>query len=191
MKIGLFPISAKPYHRGHDAIIRQAAKENDVLVLFVSLSDRKRKGEIPVLGEDMKTIWEDHIMNSLPDNVDVQLGGGPVRKLYAMVGEANETKSPDHFTIYSDQEDLNSNFPEKNMEKYFNDLWANGQITRKATSRLMSGTKMREFLANNDKDSFIANLPSGIDGEAIWNILSVRINEANLRSFVAEQLYWI
>ena len=52
--IGLVPMSAKPYHTGHDGLVRIAASENDEVLLFVSISDRKRPGEMPLLGSDMK-----------------------------------------------------------------------------------------------------------------------------------------
>ncbi len=54
MRIGLVPVSAKPYHIGHHALVTRAAEENDQVLLFVSTSDRKRKGEVPILGADME-----------------------------------------------------------------------------------------------------------------------------------------
>ena len=47
MRIGLVPMAAKPYHAGHHALVTAAAKENDKVLLYISLSDRKRKGELP------------------------------------------------------------------------------------------------------------------------------------------------
>ena len=39
-------MAAKPYHAGHDGLVRIAASENDEVLLFVSTSDRTRKGEM-------------------------------------------------------------------------------------------------------------------------------------------------
>ena len=56
--IGLIPISAKPFHEGHMSLIRKASDECKKVIVYVSTSDRKRKGEITIFGEDMLIIWE-------------------------------------------------------------------------------------------------------------------------------------
>ena len=61
MRIGLIAMSAKPFHAGHDGLVRMAAGECDAVHLYVSLSDRKRPGEIPILGSDMQIIWTRYI----------------------------------------------------------------------------------------------------------------------------------
>ena len=58
MKIGLVPMSAKPYHRGHHYLVTTAANENDKVLLFVSTSDRIKKDQTPIYGEDMENIWK-------------------------------------------------------------------------------------------------------------------------------------
>jgi hypothetical protein len=175
--IGLIAMSAKPFHAGHDGLVRWAAKENDEVHLYVSLSDRMRPGELPILGSDMEQIWKRFIEPSLPGNVRVTYGGSPVRNVYEDIGEANEAgDTEDIFTIYADPEDLAQNFPEKSLDKYAGNLFHNGQIILKPIERTqtvnVSGTKMRQFLSTGDKKGFIANLPKEIDREAVWNILS-------------------
>jgi len=174
-KIGLIPISGKPYHAGHDGLVRLAAGECDVVHLFVSTSDRKRPGEVPILGSDMQTIWHEYIEGSLPGNVQVTYGGSPVGNLWKELGEANEQLSDDTYVIYSDVNDIAKNFPEALLVKYAKELNANGQVQMRPIQRTetvnVSGTRMREFLKNNDKESFIKNLPQGIAGREIWNIL--------------------
>ena len=66
MKIGLIPMAAKPYHAGHHALVTAAAGENDEVILYISLSDRKRKGEVPIYGADMQTVWKEEIEKILP-----------------------------------------------------------------------------------------------------------------------------
>jgi hypothetical protein len=173
--IGLIAMSAKPYHAGHDGLVRWAANENDIVYLFVSLSDRKRPGEVPILGKDMDLIWKSQIEPSLPGNVNVDYGGSPVAKVYKILGDANLEGSTDTFTVYSDPVDLAQNYPEASMNKYAGDIWQQGQIVLMPIDRSMtvnvSGTKMRQYLSSGDKDAFISNLPSQIDGEEVWNIL--------------------
>ena len=64
--IGLLPMSAKPFHEGHMSLIRKASDECKEVIVFVSTSDRKRKGEISIFGEDMLRIWEDILVKYLP-----------------------------------------------------------------------------------------------------------------------------
>ena len=59
--VGIVPMSAKPYHIGHDQLIRLALFECEEVVVFVSSADRARKGEYSVKGETMRKVWEDHI----------------------------------------------------------------------------------------------------------------------------------
>ena len=56
MKIGLVPVSAKPYHAGHHYLIETAASKNDKVIVYASTSDRKRKGEFPVSGRVMQLV---------------------------------------------------------------------------------------------------------------------------------------
>ena len=80
MRIGLVPISAKPYHTGHHALVEIASKDNDAVLLFVSTSDRIRDGEFPIYGDDMKKVWLEELEAIMPGNVEIEYGGSPVRK---------------------------------------------------------------------------------------------------------------
>lgn len=202
--VGLIAGSYKPYHAGHDGLVRWAARENDEVHLFVSLSDRKRPGEVPILGADMEKIWKSYIEPTLPKNVTVHYGGSPVRNLYDMLAKASESRSEDTYTIYSDPTDLAQNYPETNLLKYVGNLYNSGQIILKPIERVstvnVSGTKMRQYIETGDKKSFISNLPKSIDGNAVWDVLRStaatvpkkaarkKKNEALVREFVQRYL---
>lgn len=175
MKIGLIGMSAKPYHAGHDAIIRLAARECDEVHLFVSVSDRAKKGEAPVLGADMAVLWRATIEKSLPANVKVTYGGSPIGNIWKELGAANESKSQDDYVLYSDPVDMAQNFKEELLEKYCGDLYARGNVRLRPVDRSntveVSGTRMREFLAAGDKENFVKFLPKGIDADLVWDTL--------------------
>lgn len=61
-------MSAKPPHRGHEAIINIAAAECDMVYLIVSLTDRSRPDEVIIEGKKVEFIWQ-NMMNLLPKNV--------------------------------------------------------------------------------------------------------------------------
>lgn len=177
-RIAIIPVSAKPVTRGHYHLIELASQECDSVMVFVSLSDRKRPGEFPVTGNTMARIWRELIMPMLPNNVSVTFAGSsssPVRMAYEQMGKANEEGSGDTYVIYGDHNDLAKNFPEKSLSKYAANLFMNGQAILRAVSRDetggVSGTRVRQFLASGDKQSFLANMPQQIDGERAWELL--------------------
>lgn len=169
-KIGIVPMSAKPYHAGHDGLVRLAAKENDEVHLYVSTSDRDE-----VSGAAMAQIWKDQIEPTLPGNVRVEYGGSPVLKAFQDIGKASEANSKDTYLVYSDPEDAAANFSDDKLQKYAANLFAAGRVKTRPVERTstvdVSGTKMRGFLASGDKKSFLKYLPKGIDGNAVWDTL--------------------
>jgi nicotinamide mononucleotide adenylyltransferase len=178
-------------HAGHFKLIELASAECDSVIVFVSTSDRKRSGEFFISGETMHKIWREMIESILPANVTPEYGGSPVRKIYDTLGAAETSKTSDkeYFIIYSDQQDINDNFSENNRRKYFPILWNSKRVTFRAVNRMLtggiSGTTMRNYLSNNDKQSFISNLPAGLDGNTVWNKLRGSIQEQQLlRSYI-------
>ena len=164
--IGLVPMSAKPYHAGHDGLVRIAASENDEVLLFVSTSDRARKSSMTIYGADMQRIWDDYIDPSLPDNVHVIYGGVPVQHVYNVLEKAEASKDRlTTFRIYSDVDDI-LKYTDTSLSKAAPKLFSSGQINRRGVNRSetvnVSGTKMREFMANGDVKNFKKFLPDEI-----------------------------
>lgn len=179
-KIGLIGMSAKPFHAGHEGLIKTASSECDTVKLFVSISDRKRKNEITISGAAMKHIWDMFIEPTLPNNVHVEYGGSPIRKIYEFLGAENEAGSEDLYFIYSDPDDLQKNFPQKSLEKYLTNIYHRRQIHLEPIHRTstvdVSGTKMRSWIQSGDKENFIKHLPSSLraSGEEIFNLLKLK-----------------
>lgn len=197
MKIGLVPVSAKPYHAGHHALVEMAAAENDLVKLFVSTSDRARKGEFTILGDDMIRVWKEELEGIMPGNVEIEYGGSPVRKVYDALGVADKDPgNEDTLVVYSDPTDTAQNYPEKNLEKYCPTLRASGNcvlaaeenpnaFTRGAGTPNISGTKVRTMLEKGDFEGFAAAMPQGVNAQNIFNILAKKpVSENLLRSYV-------
>ena len=194
MDIGLIAMSGKPVTFGHWAMITSASKENDKVIVFVSTSDRTRKGEISILGSDMKLIWDKHLSRILPKNVTVEFGGIPVRKVYETIGTAETDGSEDVFSVYADKTDI-SNYA--NLQKYAPNLMKNNQIQFRSSEReiaggeSISGTRMRNWLALGKKKNFIEYLPKELSDDSkndIWMILSKKMNESLMRTFIKQIL---
>ena len=184
MKIGLVPVAAKPYHAGHHALVSMAANENDKVILYVSTSDRKRKGQFEILGTDMTRVWQEELEAIMPSNIEIEYGGSPVRKVWETLGTASDDPdNQDTYVIYSDPEDTAQNYSEPALEKYCGDLRASGQcvlaaeenpgaFTRGEGTPDISGTKVREMLKTGDLQSFSAAMPVGVNSQNIFDILT-------------------
>ena len=190
IKIGLVPMAAKPYHAGHDGLVRIAAKENDIVKLFVSTSDRARPGELRVSGDTMQLIWWDYIEPTLPENVIVDYGGVPVGKIFSELEKAEAAASKDVYAIYSDEKDI-LKYTDEVLSKSAPALFSNKQIMLRGIKRTetveVSGTEMRELLEDGDVVGFIALLPPAVqkNGKEIFDMLQDEVvGEALLKSYV-------
>lgn len=172
-RVGLVPIAARPYHVGHDLLIRRASRECDRVIVFASLSDRKRKGETPILGSDMATIWNAVIEPTLPENVVVSYGGSPVGNVWKLLGEASETGLETEFFIYGDEDDVTENFPDSSIVKYAPDANVSRAPVSRSTTAVVSGTDIRLMIAIGDREGFSLKMPSSFvreDIDMIWSM---------------------
>lgn len=186
MKIGLVPMSAKPYHAGHDMLVRIAASECDAVKLFVSTSNRERRGEMPISGQAMEEIWKKYISHTIPSNVQIEYGGSPVGKVFLELANAKTGNSPDVYVIYSDDVDIELNFPDAKMKKFDPLLIEKRGINREQTVPI-SGTKMRLALQNGDITAFSQFLPDGIRAFS-KEIIEMLRGENNLGNVQKESL---
>jgi hypothetical protein len=199
--IGLIPIAGKPLHIGHWKLIEKAANENERVIVYTSTSNRIKKGEFPIYGEDFIKIWTDIFVPALPNNVKVKFVDSPVRAVMHEISWFEQRATQDAVSsptinLYSDESDVDVNFKEEDLQKFPTLLKANkiNKVGVKRTSTVnVSGTKMREFLQTNDKVSFLKNLPpvSNKDKEEIWNTLmssNQQVKEVNPYSDMAAQL---
>ena len=194
MQIGLVPISAKPYHAGHHSLVTTAAAENDEVILFVSISDRTREGEFPISGRSMERIWREELESIMPENVAIEYGGSPVRKVYQKVQFA-APDAEDVYTIYSDVVDTAQNYPTDSREKYFQPLLDQRRVvfaaeedpqafTRGQGTPDVSGGKLRHYLESNNFEKFAEYMPPGVNARNVFDILRSHLNENLVRDFV-------
>lgn len=188
--LGIVPMAGKPVHDGHWKLIEIAAKENDRVLVFVSEKGRIKKGEFPIEGEQMIEVWNNILRKYLPDNVSIKFVDSPVSHVrYALLDLESDAKDSPVVSIYSDTEDI-QNYDLNELSIKYPNLGNMGKIKLRGVERSstvdVSGTKMREFLLNDDKSSFISYLPSPLsssDKEAIWNIFKTSsLQEGGWRS---------
>lgn len=179
-KYGLIAMSAKPFHVGHMAAIEKAASECDEVRVYVSLSDRKRPGELPIFGSDMKNIWQAELEKIMPNNVFVEYPRVPLSALWSFAETVEKSGDDDVLLVfYADADDLANNFSPEKIAKYLPRLSSLDLVSREPTQRLLSGTKMREYLADGNKEEFFRGLPNGIDKQFVWSTLSASVHDAH------------
>jgi len=198
--IALIPLAAKPYHAGHDGLVRIASSENDEVHLFVSISNRARTGEMKIDGETMFMIWKDYIEDALPDNVKSFIDytvTAPVSKVYNELENAESQGSQDVYTIYSDVDDIRK-YTDEMLSKVAPTLFSKGQIQRRGIERTetvdVSGTEMREFIEDGDIVGFTALLPPAIQqhGKEIFDLLvDDVVGESVLRRYIRSSLKFV
>lgn len=170
LTVGICVIAGKPYQKGHDYLIRTASKECDQVLVFVSILDRARKGEMKIKGLAMQKIWHNFIEKTLPSNVHVTYSANPMTSAYKELETAEKNGELCKFTIFSDEVDLNANFDDAKLQRLFPTLIQNDLLEKRAVSREdtsgISGTMMRAFLAQGDLASFAKGLPASIRNHA-------------------------
>jgi|11_taG_2_1085331.scaffolds.fasta_scaffold00031_33 cytidyltransferase-like protein len=178
--VGLVPMSAKPFHKGHMFLIQKAAEQCSKVIVYVSISDRSRKGEITIYGEDMQFIWENIITSYLPENVECVYGGSPVGNVYKFLGDISEQGNINDktYAVYTGKDDSNR-YQDKFYKNIKDRVWIKS-FERGDDSPNISGTLMRSYLSNasQDKFLFLDGLPDidDEDKEEIFNILFSRLN---------------
>lgn len=182
MRIGMIAMAAKPLHAGHFGLIKRAADENDEVNVYVSTVDRIRRGQYPITGSQMLEVWG-ILTQIMPGNVNIYYVDNPVRAIYEQLGAEEERIAGGDwnvadYRIYSDPDDTFTNYPTRSMEKYFPQMWKDHLITLQSVTRTstvdVSGTRMRQWLATGDRQSFIDHLPEPLsvdEREQIWYIL--------------------
>lgn len=177
--VGLVGGGFKPFTKGHFNLIQNALANNDRVILIVGMADRSRKGQFPIMWNDMEVVWKNFLEPSMPSGVEVRYVKSPVGEIYKILEGANaDEQDMNTYTIYGDPTDTERYYTDQKLEKYAPRLQANDQIIRGQIDRGetggISGTKMRAYLEGGDMNSFIDGLPAPVQqhGPEIFRILS-------------------
>jgi len=197
INIGIVPMAVKPIHKGHWQVIKQAASENDKVFLIVSAKSRDSAG-VQISGSDMIKIWKRYLEPILPPNVDISYSGEPVGDTRGAIRSyANDSEV--FFRLYTGEDDKDR-FSEESLMKFYPTQYASGRLEPVFVKNVMlddggriSGTYMRELLANGNSEEFKALLPDELSDnskEEIWSMLyrHTGISESILRMHIRECL---
>ena len=179
-KIAVIPMAAKPFHKGHQALLDAAeADGNELILVYVSTGGRDE-----LSSSAMVPLWKKYylpaIQETYGDKVAIRFvkGISPMFELRSAVANLVRQSDDTVVTLYGDPEDAAQRVDSIiNNEKNTSDMTGRvvaGQVPRELSGGI-SGTKMREFLSNGERDQFIQNLPDFLSDEArlaVWDSLS-------------------
>ena len=167
--IALYPGGYKPPHIGHYKAAKIASQKANVIV-FVGISPRDN------ITQDMAVdLWK--LYTAKDDSIEIRASkGSPVSDVYDYV----ELEAKDGDTIYfikgeKDKDDPRfKNIPDyaTKVNKNINVEYINVPDQFSRSGNPVSGTSMRSYIKNNDKESFIDGLPQEVNGEEAWNTVT-------------------
>ena len=162
-------------------IVSQAASEADEVNLFVSTTNRIRKGQLPVFWDtQMKLIWDRYLERAMPNNVHVHYVPNPTTAMWDTIKDANDMEeNHDTYVIYGGEEDIPRYFADKYLMKHASRLTNNGQLETKMPERIASGTNLRKAVAEDDIVEFAKGLPEPVQryAQEIFDILAQSISQ--------------
>jgi len=163
-KVGIITGKFKPPHVGHYEAIKKIAKQNDETQVFVSPIEMDG-----VTGAMAVQILKEYFKDD--KSVKINLAeGSPVKTAYEFIDLLGKSKDARDVTlnIYSLDSDMNRF---DTVERFSGGI---GKINRITTKRPegVSGTDMRKFIKNMDKEKFFAALPRQVDKEKLWKIVN-------------------
>tara|TARA_B100000579_G_scaffold170101_1_gene138569 strand:+ start:961 stop:4059 length:3099 start_codon:yes stop_codon:yes gene_type:complete len=170
-KIALLPGGFKPPHAGHYNMAKWLAANTDADTVLVKVGAKEREG---ITREMSLKLWNLYTQKDNNIKIKASESPSPVRDVYDFI----EQEAPEGSTVYlgmgeKDIEDKRfaniGKFAEPKGIKFKTIL-----VPPQAGG--ISGTQMRDFVKNDNKESFQKYLPDHINKEEAWDIVS-SVNE--------------
>jgi hypothetical protein len=195
ISIGIFVVAGKPVHAGHWSMIGLASQECDEALIITSTSGRD---ELPpgVMIDAWKAVLEPQFHRDYPNATLIITPESPLQLAVDKMRQLKDVVSK--FVFYSDDEDARGKYASERMSDYIRDPVAFSKLQQRPVARSetvqISGTRMRQFLATNDKRSFDEYVPQTLGQDMkdkYWSILKGehgRIADSRRRSSVLAAL---
>jgi len=175
ISIGIFVVAGKPVHEGHWQMIGRAAKECDEALIITSTAGRD---ELPpgVMIDAWKAVLEPQFHRDYPNATLIITSESPLHLAIDKMRQMKDVVSK--FVFYSDDEDARGKYSKQKLTDMMRDPVAASKFQQMPVPRSetiqISGTRMRQFLAADDRASFDRYVPQTLNQEMkdrYWSIL--------------------
>lgn len=196
-KVAVIPMAAKPFHAGHDSLIKSAVRDgNDSIIVFVSTGGREE-----ISAEDMIPLWRDFyipgISGQYGDKVIIRFSDSPMREALLVARDLVNRGKKTIVRLYGGIDSAGADEAKQRVDAILEkhpDMAGRiipVGVERSATAGV-SGTAMRGYVTSRDSESFMSNLPGWLDKKdrrSIWQTMSkiysdISKNENLVRSYV-------
>ena len=166
-KIALLPGGFKPPHAGHYNVAKWLVDNTDADMVLVRVGAKERDG---ITREMSLKLWDLYTKNDNKIVVRPSVANSPVRDVYDFI----ENEAPEGSTVYlglgeKDKEDRRFD----NIGKFAEPKNINFEtVLVPPQAGGVSGTQMRSFIKNNDKESFEKYIPDNVNKDEAWNIVT-------------------
>jgi nicotinamide mononucleotide adenylyltransferase len=193
--LGIFVVSGKPVHDGHWKVIDIATKECDEVLVITSTAGRD---ELPagVMIDAWRVVLEPQFHRDYPNATLLITSESPVSLAIDKMRELKNIVSS--FIFYADDEDIRGKYSQDRISAAIKDPIVIEKFRPRAVPRAettqISGTRMREFLKNDDRKSFDDFVPRSLSPEMkekYWKILKNeygRVQDSKIRP-ISKVLY--
>jgi hypothetical protein len=172
-KIALVPMAAKPYHTGHDALIRAAINDgNDSVIVLVSTGGREK-----INFSDMVPLWRDiyvpGIRSAYGERVIIRFTDSPTREAVQLAGDMVR-RNDATVSIYGDQDDARDRAEQVTKKDPSFQGRVNPMGVPRSETGGVSGTAMRDYLSKGQRKQFESGLPDWMPEDkrdVVWNTL--------------------
>lgn len=173
--LGIFVVSGKPIHDGHWRVIDLATKECDEVLVLTSTSGRDEL-QPGVMIDAWRAVLEPQFHRDYPNATLLITSESPFGLAIDKMRELKDIVS--EFIFYADDEDIRGKYSQDRMSAALKDQTAiekfRPRMVPRSETAQISGTKMREFLKNNDRENFDSFAPHTLSPEMkerYWKIL--------------------
>lgn len=182
ISIGIFVVAGKPVHAGHWQMIDIIRKECDEALIITSSAGRDELAA-GVMIDAWKAVLEPQFHKDFPNATLIITSESP---LDLAINKMRDLKNVvNRFVFYSDPEDLAGKYAPDKLRDRIKDPVAIEKLQQVAIPRTetvqISGTRMREFIKNDDRESFDHFVPQALSPEMkdnYWKI--VRGEQVNI-----------
>jgi len=194
--IGIFVLAGKPVHDGHWKMIGRAAKECDEAIIITSSAGRD---ELPagVMIDAWKAVLEPQFYKDFPNATLIISSESPLSIAVHKIKSLKNVVSK--FFFYTDDEDAVGKFSVDKIAAMVKDPLAMEKfvqvpIPRSQTIQI-SGTEVRNFLNDNDHESFNMFVPQTLSDsmkDKYWSILKAeygQIKDSRQRKSILANLW--